>query len=249
MIGPGAGQAVQTVPESGRPGAPTRFRRVETRTMSIRLILADDHKVVRDGLFALLEREADLTVVAEASDGREAVRLAAEHEPMVVVMDVGMPALNGIEATRRIMHDNPSMKIISLSMHNDKRYIMEMLKAGARGYLLKKGAFQELVTAIRAVMNGRVYLSPDITGIVVEDYLKNVPEADSSTRSLLTERELEILQLVAEGKSMKEIAFLLELSVKTVSNHRQNIMEKLKIDSLASLVKYAIREGFSSLEG
>ncbi len=215
----------------------------------IRILLADDHAIVCEGFRSLLLNEPGMEVIAEADNGRKAVELTKKMQPDLVVMDISMPDLNGIEATRRIMHDNPSMKIISLSMHNDKRYIMEMLKAGARGYLLKKGAFQELVTAIRAVMNGRVYLSPDITGIVVEDYLKNVPEADSSTRSLLTERELEILQLVAEGKSMKEIAFLLELSVKTVSNHRQNIMEKLKIDSLASLVKYAIREGFSSLEG
>jgi DNA-binding NarL/FixJ family response regulator len=215
----------------------------------IKILLADDHAIVCEGFRSLLKEEPGMEVIAEADNGRKAVELAKKMQPDLVVMDISMPDLNGIEATRRIMRDNPSAKIISLSMHNDKRYITEMLKAGARGYLLKKGAFQELVAAIRAVMNGRIYLSPDITGIVVEDYLKNFPEADSSTRSLLTERELEILQLVAEGKSMKEIAFLLELSVKTVSNHRQNIMEKLKIDSLASLVKYAIREGFSSLEG
>lgn len=215
----------------------------------IRILLADDHAIVCEGFRSLLASEPGMEVIAEADNGRTAVEFAQNKQPDLVVMDISMPDLNGIEATRRIMRDSPSIRIIALSMHNDKRYITEMLKAGARGYLLKKGAFQELVAAIRVVMEGRIYLSPDITGIVVEDYLKNVPENDSSIRSLLTERELEILQLVAEGKSMKEIAYLLELSVKTVSNHRQNIMEKLKIDSLASLVKYAIREGFSSLDG
>ncbi len=172
MIGPGAGQAVQTVPESGRPGAPTRFRRVETRTMSIRLILADDHKVVRDGLFALLDREADLTVVAEASDGREAVRLAAEHEPMVVVMDVGMPALNGIEATAQIRANTPATRVLALSIHADKRFVERMLKAGASGYLLKNCAARELVRAIREVAAGKGYLSPEIAGLVVADLVQ-----------------------------------------------------------------------------
>ncbi len=215
----------------------------------IKILLADDHAIVCEGFRSLLANEPSMEVIAEADNGRKAVELAKKLQPDLVVMDISMPDLNGIEATRRIMRDNPDAKIISLSMHNDKRYITEMLKAGARGYLLKKGAFQELVAAIRVVMEGRIYLSPDITGIVVEDYLKNVPDNDTSIRSLLTDRELEILQLVAEGKSMKEIAFLLGLSVKTVSNHRQNIMEKLKIDNIASLVKYAIREGFSSLDG
>ncbi len=215
----------------------------------IKILLADDHAIVCEGFRSLLANEPGMEVIAEADNGRKAVELAKKLQPDLVVMDISMPDLNGIEATRRIMRDNPDAKIISLSMHNDKRYITEMLKAGARGYLLKKGAFQELVAAIRVVMEGRIYLSPDITGIVVEDYLKNVPDNDTSIRSLLTDRELEILQLVAEGKSMKEIAFLLGLSVKTVSNHRQNIMEKLKIDNIASLVKYAIREGFSSLDG
>jgi len=186
----------------------------------IKILLADDHAIVCEGFRSLLANEPGMEVIAEADNGRKAVELAKKLQPDLVVMDISMPDLNGIEATRRIMRDNPDAKIISLSMHNDKRYITEMLKAGARGYLLKKGAFQELVAAIRVVMEGRIYLSPDITGIVVEDYLKNVPDNDTSIRSLLTDRELEILQLVAEGKSRKEIAYLLGRSVKTVSDQR-----------------------------
>lgn len=247
MIGPGAGQAVQTVPESGRPGAPTRFRRVETRTMSIRLILADDHKVVRDGLCALLEREADLTVVAEASDGREAVRLAAEHEPMVVVMDVGMPALNGIEATAQIRANTPATRVLALSIHADKRFVERMLKAGASGYLLKNCAARELVRAIREVAAGKGYLSPEIAGLVVADLVQ--PQAPDQRPGAyhLTPREREVLQLIAEGLTSKQIAGDLGLSEKTVQGHRQQIMDKLDLRSVAELTKFAVREGITSL--
>jgi len=215
--------------------------------MGLRILLVDDHQIVRQGLRTLLEKEPDMEVVAEAEDGRAAVRLAREVSPQVVIMDVAMPDLNGIEATRQIVAESPGIKVIALSMHADRRFVANMLKAGASGYLLKDAAFEELAQAIRTVAANRTYLSPEVSDIVVKDYLKG-PQEEASAFSLLTAREREVLQLLAEGKSTREIADCLHVSVKTVETHRQQIMSKLDIRSVAELTKYAIREGLSSLD-
>ncbi len=215
--------------------------------MAIRILLADDHKIVRQGLRTLLEKEPDMEVVAEAEEGRMAVRLARKLAPQVVIMDVGMPDLNGIEATRQVLADTPGLKVIALSMHSDRRFVVNMLKAGASGYLLKDSAFEELAAAIRVVMLNKTYLSPGVSDIVIKDYVQG-PREDSSVFSVLTPREREVLQLMAEGKSTKQIADRLHVSIKTIETHRQQIMTKLGIHSVAELTKYAVREGLSSLE-
>ncbi len=216
--------------------------------MSIRILLADDHKIVRDGLRALIEQQSDMEVVAEAADGRSAVRLAKELLPDIVIMDISMPDLNGIEASRQVVSEAPRVKIITLSMHSSSRFVKEVFKVGASGYLLKECAFEELANAIHTVASDQIYLSPRITHVVLNDYLSKLPMSDSSVFSVLTAREREVLQLMAEGKTTKEIAFSLDLSVKTVEAHRQKIMEKSNIHSVAELTKYAIREGLTSLE-
>jgi len=215
--------------------------------MSLKILLADDHKIVRDGLRSLIEKEPGMRVVAEAEDGRTAVSLAREHTPDVVIMDVSMPGLNGIEATRQIRAEQPDAKIIALSMYSDRRFVTGILGAGASGYLLKDCAFEELIEAIHTVSKGQYYLSPGITGVVVQDYVGKVA-AELSSSSVLTPREREVLQLLAEGHSTKEIAGALHLSVKTVESHRQKIMQKLNIFNVAGLTRYAIREGLTSLE-
>lgn len=215
--------------------------------MSIRIIIADDHKFVRNGLRSLIEKELDIEVLAEADNGRVTVRLALELAPDVVIMDIAMPELNGIESTRQIIDALPGTKVIALSMHADKRYVMEMLKAGASGYLLKDNAYEELAIAIRTVLSNRTYLSPQVAEIVIGDYVQLARTADGSAFSLLSVREREVLQLLAEGASTAQIADRLCISVKTVETYRQNIMEKLKIRSIAELTKYAIREGLTSL--
>jgi DNA-binding NarL/FixJ family response regulator len=216
--------------------------------MRIKILLADDHKIVRDGLRAMIEQQPDMEVVAEASEGRSAVRLAKELRPDVVIMDISMPDLNGIEAARQVASDAPRVKIVTLSMHSDSRFVKEVFQAGASGYLLKDCAFEELANAIHAVISGQIYLSPRITRAVLKDYLNKAPVADSSVFSVLTAREREVLQLMAEGKTTKEIAYCLELSVKTVEAHRQKIMVKSNIHSIAELTKYAIREGLTSVD-
>jgi DNA-binding NarL/FixJ family response regulator len=216
--------------------------------MSIKILLADDHKIVRDGLRALIEKQQDMEVVAEAADGRTAVRLAKEMLPDVVIMDISMPDLNGIEAARQIVAGAPRVKIITLSMHSDSRFVKEVFKAGASGYLLKECAFEELARAIHTVAADQIYLSPRITHVVLNDYMSRLPMAEASVFSVLSAREREVLQLMAEGKTTKEIAYSLDLSVKTVEAHRQKIMEKSNIHSVAELTKYAIREGLTSLE-
>ena len=213
----------------------------------MKVLLADDHKIVRDGLRNLLEKQQDITVAGEAEDGREALQLARKLSPDVVIMDIAMPDLNGIEATRQILSEVQDVKIVALSMHSDKRYVSEMLKAGASAYLLKDCAFEELITAIRTIMKGKIYLSPGIAGVVIEDYIKKGSKTDSSVFSLLSDREREVLQLMAEGMTSKEIATHLYVSIKTVETHRTNIMTKLDIHSIAELTKYAIREGLTSL--
>ena len=216
--------------------------------MSIRILLADDHKITREGLRSLLEKEQDMDVVAEAENGRTAVRLAHELLPNVVIMDVTMSDLNGVEAARQIVGRFPNVKIIALSMHSDSLFVTEMLRSGASGYLLKDCAFNELALAIRAVASGKTYLSPSISGVVVEDYLHRLTKTNSSSSEILTDREREVLQLMAEGKSTKQIALKLSISVKTVETHRRQIMNKLDIHTVAELTKYAIRKGLTSLE-
>ncbi len=215
--------------------------------MKMRIVVADDHKIMREGLKALIDKQPDMEVAAEAQDGLTATRLARKLLPHVIIMDIGMPEMNGIDATREIVAENKDVKIIALSMHSDRRFVLEMLKAGASGYLLKDSAFEELVTAVHTVMTGQSYLSPRITDIVVKEYLHNLPRNDSTVFTILTQREREVLQHLAEGKTTKQIASTLNLSVKTVETHRQQIMDKLQIRSVAELTKYAIREGITSL--
>lgn len=217
--------------------------------MSIRIILADDHQIIREGIKSLLEKEPDMQVVAEAKNGREAVDLAVEHVPDVVVMDIGMPDLNGMEATRHISERVSDVKILALSMHSDRQFAAGILAAGASGYLLKDSAFDELAEAIRAVVRGQCYLSPGITGVVLNDYVERISNPGNCLPfATLTKREREILQLLAEGWPTKRIAEDLHVSIKTVETHRQHIMDKLELRSLADLTKYAIRQGLTSLE-
>ncbi len=216
--------------------------------MSIRILLADDHKITREGLRSLLDKQPDMEVLAEAQEGRTAVRLARELLPDVVIMDVSMPDLNGIEATRQIIDRVPKVKVIALSMHSDALFVTEMLKSGASGYLLKDCAFEELTRAIHAVVADKTYLSPSISGVVVNDYLHHLSKVDFSGTDVLTDREREVLQLLAEGNSTKQIALKLHISVKTIETHRLQIMNKLDIHSVAELTKYAIRKGLTSLE-
>ena len=216
--------------------------------MSIRVLIAEDHAVVRDGLRALLEAHSGMVVVGEAGDGREAVEQCLEKQPDVVIMDVMLPELNGIEATRRILAEQPQVRVLALSMHADRRYVKRMFQAGARGYLLKDDAFEELVTGIENVMAGRPALSPRVADIVIDDYAgRGGPEPAGGLTSLTT-REREVLQLLAEGASTRETAAKLSLSIKTVETHRQKIMNRLNIRSIAGLTKYAIREGLTDLE-
>jgi DNA-binding NarL/FixJ family response regulator len=215
--------------------------------MSINVFLADDHKFIRDGLRTLLETHPEIRIVGEAGDGRTAVRMARELEPDIVILDVAMPDLNGIEAARQIIAEHSDIKIIALSMHSDRRFVSEMLKAGASAYLSKDYVFDELESVIRTVVANKVYLSPDISGVVVENYVRHTPKSEPSVFSVLSDREREVLQLLAEGKTAKEIADEIHVSIKTVETHRTNIMNKLDIHRVAELTKYAIREGLTSL--
>jgi two-component system response regulator NreC len=214
--------------------------------MSIKVLVADDHQIMREGLRAMLEKEHDIVVLGEAEDGRMVERLARELSPDVIIMDVAMPNLNGIEATRQIVTELPEVKIIALSMHDDRRSVLNMLQAGAAGYMLKDSAFTDLAKAIRMVMSGKTYLCREMMDIVVKDYVTSPQSAQSSAFHLLSAREREVLQLIAEGKTSAQIGDKLHISVKTVETHRQQIMVKLKIRSVAELTKYAIREGLSS---
>ena len=216
--------------------------------MSTRILLADDHKIVREGLRALIEKQPGMEVVAEAENGRTAVELVKKLLPDVVIMDVAMPDLNAIEATRQILTQTPEAKVIALSMHSDRRFVVEMLRAGASGYLLKDCAFEELIHAIRAVVINRTYLSPKIADIVIKDFVRLFPKTEFSVFSVLTPRQRQVLQLLSEGKTTKEIATHLQVSVKTIETYRQQIMDKLDIHSIAELTKYAIREGLTTLE-
>ncbi|MBT3807252.1 MAG: response regulator transcription factor [Desulfobacula sp.] len=216
--------------------------------MDIKILIADDHSIAREGLKALLEKEKNMVVVAEAKNGREAVRLAIEAKPDIIIMDINMPELNGIEATRQIIAETPQAKVIALSMYSDRRYISRMLKVGVAAYLLKNNASEELVTAIRAVLKNQGYLSHKVANVVIKDYSNRLGQCDESPLSRLTSREIEVLQLIAEGFSSGDIADRLCVSVKTISSNRRQLMDKLKTDSIAELTKISIREGLISLD-
>lgn len=216
--------------------------------MSIRIIIVEDHKIMIDGLRSLIERESDFEVIDCVQDGRSAVEKARKLNPDLMIMDIGLPGLNGIEATRQIVRDIENIKIIALSMHSEKKFIIEMLKAGASGYLLKDCAFDELISAIRTVSGGKNYLSPSITDTVIDNALREKEMKMPSAFSLLTDRERQVLQLLAEGRTTKQAAAELYISPKTVETHRAKIMEKLGMDNLAELTKYAVREGLTSLD-
>jgi two-component system, NarL family, response regulator NreC len=205
----------------------------------IRILLADDHAVVRQGFKMILSAQPDMEIVGEAGNGREAIELAESLKPDIVVMDVAMPELNGIEATRRLSTSSPHARVIALSMHKDNVYVREILRAGARGYLLKDSVAADVVSAIRAVARGESYLSPAVSNAVLDDYRKHV----TNPIDLLSSREREVLQMLAEGKTNKEIAVVLNLSVYTVDAHRGRIMEKLNVHSINELVRFAVRNG------
>jgi DNA-binding NarL/FixJ family response regulator len=215
--------------------------------MKIRVLLADDHQIVRQGLKKLIETQQDMEVVGEAEDGRTTCELVPKLSPDVIVMDVKMPDMNGVAASSHIHAEFPDIKIIGLSMYNDVRFVANMLKAGACGYLLKDCAFEELAQAIRKVMANLTYLSPEATDMLVKDFVAQINKFDTPS-SVLTSREQEILQLLAEGKRSREIADLLHISIKTVDTHRLQVMHKLGFKSVAELTKYAIREGLTQLE-
>ena len=205
----------------------------------ITILLADDHSVVRQGFRRILESQPDMQIVGEAANGRQAIEQATKLLPDVVVMDVAMPELNGIEATRRLMETSPRTRVLALSMHKDAVYVREILRAGARGYLLKDAIDADLLAAVRSVAKGEAYLSPAIADAVLTDYRQHVTDPID----LLTSREREVLQLIAEGKTNKEIATALKLSVYTVDAHRGRIMEKLNLHSTGELVRFAVRKG------
>jgi len=212
--------------------------------MSIRILLAEDHAIMRTGLRLVLERQSDFQVIGEASDGREALALAQKERPNVAVMDIGMPNLNGIEATRQLCATLPDCAVVILSMHSDEGYVLRALKAGAKGYLLKESADSDLIAAIRAVVAGKAYFSPAVSRMLVEDYVRQLQDREiEDSYELLTTREREVLQLIAEGRSNKEIATQLNLSLYTIETHRGNLMEKLNLHTVPELILYAVRKG------
>jgi DNA-binding NarL/FixJ family response regulator len=214
----------------------------------MKILLADNHKLFCDGLRTLFAAEPGAEIVGEANDGRTAVRLARELSPDLVIMDIGMPELNGMEATRQIRAELPGIRILAVSMHSDRQYVAGMLSAGASGYVVKDGAFTELALAIQTVMHGGRYLSPDIVSVVVDDYVQRLAPAPGSALAKLSARERDVLQLMSEGHVTVNIATRLHVSRKTVETHRKNIMLKLDLHSIAELTKFAIREGITSLD-
>ena len=216
--------------------------------MNIRVVLVDDHQIFREGLRSLLATEQDMKVVGEASTGVEALHVVASTDCDVVLMDISMPEMNGIEATRQLLAEYPNIKVLILSMEADRRFIVEVLGSGACGYVQKDTAFTELATAIRASFSGETYLGPRISELIIKDYIQRIPAELPLTYDCLTPREREMLKLVADGKNSKELAHEFGISIKTVEVHRHSIMKKLNLFSIAELTKYAIREGLTSIK-
>lgn len=214
--------------------------------METRIIIADDHRLFRDGLRNLLEKQGNFKVVGEASNGQSLIQMAQSLTPDVIIMDIAMPELNGIEATRKLQLGDLNIKIIILSMHSDRRYVSEAFKAGAMAYLLKDCAFEELLDSIESAMRDSKFLSSRISNIVINDYI-NIKKSESFAFTILTPREREVLQLIAEGRSTKQIASQLHVSTKTIETHRKQMMNKLDIHSLPELTKFAIQEGITSI--
>lgn len=217
--------------------------------MTTRIVLADDHRIMREGLAAMLRQEPDLEIVGEAGDGAEVVRLCRELRPDLVITDISMPGLNGIEAIRRVLEDAPAVRALCLSVHDEKRLVAAVMDAGASGYLLKDCAFEELLRAVRTVLSRQVYISPGIAGVLMQDYRDRRAGVRGNAFSELTSREREVVQLIAEGYSTKEIADRLHVSAKTIGTHREHIMTKLGVTGTAELTRYAIREGLACLDG
>lgn len=215
--------------------------------MTIKIVLADDHAMLRHGLSRSFEQEKEISIVGQATNGHAAVDMVRQLSPDVIVMDIGMPDLNGIEATRIITKDYPEVKVVALSMHSSDKYVREMFRAGASGYLLKNCSFEELVEAIKTVITGKTFISPSIGDLVIKDYAGKSNE-DRSAFSILSQREREVLQLFSEGKTTKQIGRCLHISPKTVEAHRLRIMSKLEINNIAQLTKYAIQEGLTEPE-
>jgi len=215
--------------------------------MKIKILLVDDHQILRDGIRSLVKGYDDMEVIGEAADGREALDMVEKLSPDIVIMDISMPDLNGIDATRMIINEAPDVKVIALSMHHDKQFVSEIFKAGASGYLIKDSAFDELEHAIRIVISGQTYINPQIASLVVESLVNQSVTPNPKSFSLLTEREREVLQLIADGKSTKQIAIDLNVSSKTIESHRRQVMGKLNVRSVADLTKFAIREGLTTI--
>jgi two-component system response regulator NreC len=215
--------------------------------MTIRILVVDDHCIVREGLCSLIEGYPDYVVAGQAGSGREAVKFTRRICPEIVIMDISMPDLNGIDATRMCIECFPDVKVIALSVHSDRRYVLSMLKAGAKAYILKESAFQELIQAIKAVCSGQVYLSPKVAGTVVDDILRRQDPGPFPASEVLTVKEREVLQMIAEGRSARRMAAVLNVSVKTVEARRTAIKHKLNLRSIAELTKFAIREGLTSV--
>ena len=211
--------------------------------MKIRILIADDHRIVRDGLHTLIDRQSDMEVVGEAENGSSAVRLTEQLNPDLIIMDVSMPDLNGIEATRDILAENPDAKVLALSMHSDRRYVTEMMQAGALGYMLKDCAFEELAAAIRSVNSNRQYLSPAIS---LTRAVRDPRRKEELTEPSLSKRQFDILRLLTEGKTISQIASVLKISPRTVETHRRNMIIKLDVNTTADLVRYALKEGICS---
>ncbi len=214
----------------------------------IRVMLADDHRLFREGLRSLLEQQPGIEVVGVAADGPSLLAQVPSHRPKVVLMDVSMPGLNGLEATRRLRSEHPDVAVLMLSMHADHRFVVEALRAGALGYVLKDCEVGELLDAIRSVSRGEFHLAPSLAGGVVRDYLALTADRPESAFSVLSGREREVLQMLSEGRNIKEVAAVLGVSAKTVESHRKNVMDKLDIHSIAELTRYAIREGLTGLD-
>ncbi len=215
--------------------------------MGFNILIADDHRILRESLRRVLEDEPDMKVIAEAQDGSEAVNMAKKTKPDVILMDISMPKLNGIEAARKILREQPSTKILILSMHSNKQFIEDAFQAGIRGYLLKNCAISEVVSAIHVLENGQYYISPDIAGVVIEDFIQFTPAKSDTDPNVLSNREKEILQHIANGETTKKISQSLYVSEKTVETHRKHIMKKLHCSNLAELIKQSIRKGYISI--